>query len=95
MKRFSLISNFTALLWNTLWVYVAYMLCRLAFVLVNLSTYPDLSLSYAFHLFGAGIIFDTTAIQKAAENQFLLSCVILKSSIDSFWRLQTWEKEGY
>ena len=62
MKRFSLISNFTALLWNTLWVYVAYMLCRLAFVLVNLSTYPDLSLSYTFHLFGAGIIFDTTAI---------------------------------
>ncbi len=62
MKRFSLISNFTALLWNTLWVYVAYMLCRLTFVLVNLSTYPDLSLSYAFHLFGAGIIFDTTAI---------------------------------
>ena len=61
MKRFSLISNFTALLWNTLWVYVAYMLCRLAFVLVNLSTYPDLSLSYTFHLFGAGIIFDITA----------------------------------
>jgi hypothetical protein len=33
--------------------------------------------------------------QKDAENQFLLSCVILKSSNDSFWRLQTWEKEGY
>ena len=62
MKRFSLISNLTALVWNTLWVYVAYALCRLAFVLVNHTTYPDLTLSHAFHLFQSGIIFDTSAI---------------------------------
>ncbi len=62
MKRYSLFSNLSALLANLLWVFLAYTLCRLAFLLVNLSSYPDLSLSHLVHLFGAGIIFDTSAI---------------------------------
>lgn len=43
MKRYSFISNGYALLWNILWVFVAYTLCRLVFLIVNMSAYAGMS----------------------------------------------------
>ena len=54
--------NLFALLWNLLIVYVAYSLCRLMFYLLNLPTYSDISGGHVLDLFGAGLIFDTSAI---------------------------------
>ena len=52
-----------ALLWNLLVVYVAYTLCRVAFLLTNWTLYSGtLTWSHAMELFRAGLIFDTTAI---------------------------------
>ena len=52
-----------ALLWNLLVLYLAYTLCRLAFLLTNWTLYSGtLTWSHAMELFRAGLIFDTTAI---------------------------------
>ena len=51
-----------AFLWNTLIVYVAYTLCRLVFAWVNSGMYEGVSAGHWFELFGAGLIFDTSAI---------------------------------
>ena len=51
-----------AFLWNTLLVYVAYTLCRLVFVWVNSGMYEGVSAGHWMELFGAGLIFDTSAI---------------------------------
>ena len=62
MKK-ELFSNVLSLVWNLLLVYVCYTLCRLAFLFVNWDTFSEhLTFGYAMSLFGAGIIFDTTAI---------------------------------
>ncbi len=51
------------LVWNLLTVYVAYTLCRAAFLAMNWSLYAGtLTLSHAMDLFGAGLLFDTPAI---------------------------------
>ena len=51
-----------ALLWNTLVVYAAYAICRLTFLLVNMGIYEGTSASHLASLFGAGLLFDTSAI---------------------------------
>ena len=52
-----------ALLWNLLVLYLAYTLCRVAFLLTNWTLYSGtLTWSHAMELFRAGLIFDTTAI---------------------------------
>lgn len=56
------LSNLKALLWNLLIVYIAYTLCRLVFYLNNIHIYSDISAGHLFDLFGAGLIFDTSAI---------------------------------
>lgn len=62
MKK-NLFSNVLTLSWNVLLVYLCYTLCRLVFLCVNWDMFHDhLTFSYASSLFGAGIIFDTTAI---------------------------------
>lgn len=63
MIKKELFSNVLTLAWNLLLVYVCYTLCRLAFLFVNWDTFSEhLTFGYAMSLFGAGIIFDTTAI---------------------------------
>ena len=62
MKRYSFISDGYAWLWNILGVFVAYTLCRLVFLIVNMSAYAGMSFSHTLHLFAAGLIFDTSAI---------------------------------
>lgn len=62
MKKI-LFSNVFSLVWNLLLVYICYSLCRLAFVLENFRLFADhLDWGYALSLFGAGLIFDTSAI---------------------------------
>ena len=51
-----------AFLWNTLVVYAAYAICRLTFLLVNMGIYEGTSASHLASLFGAGLLFDTSAI---------------------------------
>ena len=62
MKR-NLFSNVGTLAWNLLVIYLCYTLCRLVFLCVNWDTFGEyMTCRYALNLFGAGIIFDTTAI---------------------------------
>lgn len=56
------LDNIMALAWNMLMVYAAYFLCRLLFYLVNLGMYGDIGFTHVVGLFGAGEIFDTSAI---------------------------------
>lgn len=52
-----------SLVWNLLLVYLVMSVCRLAFLLTNYNIFADhMTLAYALKLFGAGLIFDTTAI---------------------------------
>lgn len=63
MKKSSYMANLLPLIWNLVLVYIVYFICRLAFVLVNWDVFGgNLSFGYAMSLFGAGVIFDTTAI---------------------------------
>lgn len=63
MIKKPIFSNVLSLAWNLLIVYVCYSICRLAFLLTNLSIFSEkLDFSYMSGLFGAGVIFDTTAI---------------------------------
>lgn len=63
MKKSSYVANLLPLIWNLVLVYIVYFICRLAFVLVNWDVFGgNLSFGYAMNLFGAGVIFDTTAI---------------------------------
>lgn len=63
MKKSSYVANLLPLIWNLVLVYIVYFICRLAFVLVNWDVFGgNLSFGYAMSLFGAGVIFDTTAI---------------------------------
>ena len=65
MKKFLnsiYLSNLKALARNLLTVYFAYTLCRLIFFLNNYHMYSDISMSHLIELFGAGLIFDTSAI---------------------------------
>ncbi len=62
MKKI-LFSNVFSLVWNLLLVYICYSLCRLAFLLENFRLFAGhLDWGYALSLFGAGLIFDTSAI---------------------------------
>ena len=63
-QKFSFIHHpIAALLCNLLVVYALFTLCRLVFLLTNWSLYAGtLSWSHGLSLFGAGLIFDTTAI---------------------------------
>lgn len=62
MKKI-LFSNVFSLVWNLLLVYICYSLCRLAFLLENFRLFGEhLDWSYALNLFGAGLVFDTSAI---------------------------------
>lgn len=59
----NLFSHVKSLACNLLLVYVCYTLCRLIFLLENLSLFSGhLSAGYLFNMFSAGLIFDTTAI---------------------------------
>ena len=63
-RRFSITSSTVAgLIWNLLIVYVAYTLCRAAFLALNWSLYAGtLTLGHGLKLFSAGLLFDTPAI---------------------------------
>ena len=62
MKK-GIFSNELTLIWNLLLIYICYSLCRLVFLLVNWNTFSGhVDFNYAMNLFGAGIIFDTSAI---------------------------------
>lgn len=62
MKKI-LFSNVFSLVWNLFLVYICYSLCRLAFLLENFRLFAGhLDWGYALSLFGAGLIFDTSAI---------------------------------
>ena len=72
MKK-ELFSNVFSLIWNLFIIYVCYSLCRLTFLLENFRLFSEnLTGEYALNMFGAGIIFDTTAILYS--NALLIYC---------------------
>ena len=58
----SLLSTPLALCINLLLVYVSFTLCRLVFVWVNSSYFPDLTFSHFWEMYKGGLMFDTSAI---------------------------------
>ena len=75
-----------ALLSNLLVVYLLFTLCRIVFVLTNWGLYADtMTTGHLFSLFGAGIIFDTTAIL------YTNAAIILAILFPLHWK----EKENY
>jgi phosphoglycerol transferase MdoB-like AlkP superfamily enzyme len=74
------------LLWNLLVVYVMFMVCRVIFVLANWTIYSGtLTWGHTLELFGAGLIFDTSAI---LYTNALVSVMML---FPLHWK----EKQGY
>ncbi|MEG1333955.1 MAG: sulfatase-like hydrolase/transferase [Bacteroides sp.] len=55
-------SPFLSIIINLFLVYICFFVCRLSFLLVNLSYYPDLTASHLLEMFGGGLLFDTSAI---------------------------------
>lgn len=75
-----------SLLWNLLVVYVMFMVCRVIFVLTNWTIYSGtLTWGHTLELFGAGLIFDTSAI---LYTNALVSVMML---FPLHWK----EKQGY
>ena len=74
------------LLWNQLVIYVMFMVCRVIFVLANWTIYSGtLTWGHTLELFGAGLIFDTSAI---LYTNALVSVMML---FPLHWK----EKQGY
>ena len=74
------------MLWNLLVVYVMFMVCRVIFVLANWTIYSGtLTWGHTLELFGAGLIFDTSAI---LYTNALVSVMML---FPLHWK----EKQGY
>ncbi len=63
-NRFSIFNYVpVALIWDLLVVYCAYTLCRIVFLSLNWSLYAGgITVNHGIELFGAGLLFDTTAI---------------------------------
>lgn len=79
-------SPILSLLWNLLVVYVMFMVCRVIFVLSNWTIYSGtLTWGHTLELFGAGLIFDTSAI---LYTNALVSVMML---FPLHWK----EKQGY
>lgn len=75
-----------SLLWNLFVVYVMFMVCRVIFVLTNWTIYSGtLTWGHTLELFGAGLIFDTSAI---LYTNALVSVMML---FPLHWK----EKQGY
>ena len=51
-----------AMIFNLLLVYLCFSLCRLVFIWVNHSYYPDLTMAHTWEMFRGGWVFDTSAI---------------------------------
>lgn len=91
--KFSLRQNpVTALIGNLLIVYGLFMLCRVVFILTNWTTYSGtLSWSHLLELFGAGLIFDTSAILYT--NALVILCMLFplhwKERV-SYYRVVRW-----
>ena len=79
-------SPILSLLWNLLVIYVMFMVCRVIFVLANWTIYSGtLTWGHTLELFGAGLIFDTSAI---LYTNALVSVMML---FPLHWK----EKQGY
>ena len=75
-----------ALVSNLIVIYLLFTFCRLVFLLVNWSLYADtMTWGHAIELFGAGLIFDTTAIL------YTNALVILMMLFPLHWK----ERKGY
>lgn len=92
MKKNVFAANLLPLVWNLFLVYVVYFICRLAFVLVNWDIFGgELSFGYALSLFGAGLIFDTTAILYSNALFILLFLLPLHWKENArFYRVVRW-----
>ncbi len=55
-------SAFISTICNLSLIYICFFICRIVFLLVNLSYYPDLNASHLFEMFNGGVMFDTSAI---------------------------------
>ena len=61
-KSSSLYNGLLAIIVNLLLVYGCYIICRIVFLLVNLSYFNDLTASGLWKIFSGGLFFDTSAI---------------------------------
>lgn len=92
MKNKTLFSNVLSLAWNLLLVYVCYFICRLTFLLTNWSLFSEqFEWGYMCRLFGAGTIFDTTAILYSNALFILLFLFPFHwKERESFYRVIRW-----
>ncbi len=58
----SLLSGPLSVVVNLLMVFVCFMLCRVLFIAVNSSYYPELTFAHCLEMFRGGLVFDTSAI---------------------------------
>ena len=57
-----LLGDLFALLINLFWAFVCFGLCRILFIVLNMSYYPDLTGTHVGEMFRGGLVFDTSAI---------------------------------
>ena len=90
--KINLFSRVWTLACNLLLVYACYSITRLAFILENFPLFSGhLSLGYVFELFGAGLIFDTTAIMYTNVLFILLFLFPLHwKEKSSFYKVVRW-----
>ncbi len=69
---------------NLLWVYIAYELCRLAFIAENWDMFPDMNRSTFLHLSRGGLLFDTSAILMT-NSLYILLCVLPINCHERHW----------
>ena len=81
-----------ALMWNLLIVYCTYMLCRMAFVMLNWALYAGtITMGHALELMGAGLLFDTPAILYTNAIIIVLFLLPLHwKECPAFYRVARW-----
>ena len=81
VRRGTAIENPLCLVWNLLLVYIVFMACRIVFLFVNLSYFPDLTPSGLWLIFRGGLLFDTSGLLYANLLYIVLMLLKKKSSL--------------
>lgn len=86
-QRGTPLENPLCLLWNLLLVYIVFMACRIVFLIVNLSYFPDLTASGLWLILKGGLMFDTSALLYANLLYIVLMLLPLHKKENPTYRL--------
>lgn len=87
VRRGTAIENPLCLVWNLLLVYIVFMACRIVFLFVNLSYFPDLTPSGLWLIFRGGLLFDTSGLLYANLLYIVLMLLPLHKKENPAYRL--------